>query len=76
MPRRPRPDVLWDAPRPSWGVPPNGASPEDSNEQVYAAFLQERKDRGQSDFTPLHLQRVPSLVPTPISLDTPDGLSG
>ena len=22
-----RPDVLWDAARPSWGVPPNGASP-------------------------------------------------
>ena len=29
-----------------------------SDEQVYAAWLQERKDRGQSDFTPLHLQRV------------------
>ena len=35
-----------------------GSSPEDSDEQVYAAWLQERKDKGQSDFTPLHLQRI------------------
>src|SRR5690348_15195454 len=26
--------------------------------QVYAAWCQERKDKGQSDFAPLHLQRV------------------
>ena len=26
--------------------------------QVYANWLQERKEKGQSDFTPLHLQRV------------------
>ncbi len=26
--------------------------------QVYANWLQERKDKGQSDFTPLHLQRI------------------
>ncbi len=26
--------------------------------QVYAAWLQERKDKGQGDFLPLHLQRV------------------
>src|ERR1700709_271295 len=31
---------------------------ERTDEQVYAAWLQERKDKGQSDFTPLHLQRV------------------
>src|SRR5690606_36586234 len=35
-----------------------GAAPEDTDEQVYAACLAERKERGQSDFTPLHLQRV------------------
>jgi len=29
-----------------------------SDEQVYAAWLAERKEKGQSDFTPLHLQRV------------------
>jgi predicted PolB exonuclease-like 3'-5' exonuclease len=34
------------------------ATPETSDADVYAAWLQERKDRGQSDFTPLHLQRV------------------
>ena len=35
-----------------------GAPPESSDAEVYAAWLQERKDRGKSDFTPLHLQRV------------------
>ena len=35
-----------------------GAAPESSDAEVYGAWLQERKDRGQSDFTPLHLQRV------------------
>ncbi len=35
-----------------------GAAPDDTDEQVYAAWLAERKERGQSDFTPLHLQRV------------------
>ena len=35
------------------------ASPADSSDaEVYGGWLQERKDRGQSDFTPLHLQRV------------------
>jgi predicted PolB exonuclease-like 3'-5' exonuclease len=29
-----------------------------SDQQVYAAWLQERKDAGQSDFMPLYLQRV------------------
>ncbi|HVE53084.1 MAG TPA: 3'-5' exonuclease [Ramlibacter sp.] len=29
-----------------------------SDQQLYAAWAQERKDRGQSDFMPLHLQRV------------------
>ncbi|WP_395686929.1 3'-5' exonuclease [Caenimonas koreensis] len=29
-----------------------------SDADVYAAWLAERKERGQSDFTPLHLQRV------------------
>jgi predicted PolB exonuclease-like 3'-5' exonuclease len=29
-----------------------------TDEQVYAAWAQERKDKGQSDFTPLHLQRI------------------
>src|ERR1035437_9675475 len=34
-------------------------SPADStDEQVYAAWCQERQDRGQSDFMPLYLQRV------------------
>jgi 3'-5' exonuclease len=32
--------------------------PEFSDSQVYAAWLQERKDKGQGDFMPLHLQRV------------------
>jgi 3'-5' exonuclease len=35
-----------------------GAPPESTDAEVYEAWLQERKDRGQSDFTPLHLQRV------------------
>ena len=35
-----------------------GDAPGTPDEQVYASWLQERKDRGQSDFTPLHLQRV------------------
>ncbi|MBL0917668.1 MAG: 3'-5' exonuclease [Hydrogenophaga sp.] len=35
-----------------------GAAPEDSDEQVYAAWLAERKEKGQSDFMPLHLQRI------------------
>ncbi|MBA2963375.1 MULTISPECIES: 3'-5' exonuclease [Ramlibacter] len=29
-----------------------------SDAQVYAAWAQERKDKGQSDFMPLHLQRI------------------
>jgi predicted PolB exonuclease-like 3'-5' exonuclease len=35
-----------------------GATPETSDEQVHAAWLAERKEHGQSDFMPLHLQRV------------------
>ena len=35
-----------------------GETGDATDEQVYAAWLHERKDRGQSDFTPLHLQRV------------------
>ncbi len=35
-----------------------GAAAEQSDEQVYAAWLQERQDKGQSDFMPLHLQRI------------------
>lgn len=35
-----------------------GASPETTDEQVHAAWLAERKEHGQSDFMPLHLQRV------------------
>jgi predicted PolB exonuclease-like 3'-5' exonuclease len=35
-----------------------GAPALDTDEQVYAAWLAERKEKGQSDFTPLHLQRV------------------
>jgi 3'-5' exonuclease len=34
------------------------APSEDSDAQVYAAWLAERKEKGQSDFMPLHLQRV------------------
>jgi predicted PolB exonuclease-like 3'-5' exonuclease len=29
-----------------------------TDEQVFAAWAQERKDKGQSDFVPLHLQRI------------------
>jgi predicted PolB exonuclease-like 3'-5' exonuclease len=32
--------------------------PEVSDEQVYTAWLAERREHGQSDFMPLHLQRV------------------
>ncbi|QHE86724.1 3'-5' exonuclease [Hydrogenophaga sp. BPS33] len=35
-----------------------GAPADHSDEQVYAAWLAERADKGQSDFMPLHLQRV------------------
>ena len=35
-----------------------GASADSTDEQVYAAWLAERKEHGQSDFMPLHLQRV------------------
>jgi predicted PolB exonuclease-like 3'-5' exonuclease len=35
-----------------------GAAAEQSDEQVYAQWLQERQDKGQSDFMPLHLQRI------------------
>jgi len=35
-----------------------GAAPELSDEQVYAQWLQERSEKGQSDFMPLHLQRI------------------
>jgi len=35
-----------------------GAPAESTDEQVYANWLAERKDKGQSDFMPLHLQRV------------------
>jgi predicted PolB exonuclease-like 3'-5' exonuclease len=35
-----------------------GASAEASDAQVYESWLNERKDKGQSDFAPLHLQRV------------------
>lgn len=35
-----------------------GTPAEATDEQVYAAWLAERKDKGQSDFMPLHLQRV------------------
>lgn len=35
-----------------------GAPADSSDEQVYAAWLAERKEKGQSDFTPLHLQRI------------------
>jgi len=34
------------------------APPESTDEQVYAAWLAERREHGQSDFMPLHLQRV------------------
>lgn len=35
-----------------------GAPIDHTDEQVYAGWLEERKARGQSDFMPLHLQRV------------------
>ncbi len=35
-----------------------GAPPDHTDEQVYAAWLAERQEKGQSDFMPLHLQRV------------------
>ena len=36
-----------------------GDAPADASDaQLYAAWLQERKDAGQSDFMPLHLQRI------------------
>ena len=35
-----------------------GESTGTSDEQVYAAWLAERKEKGQSDFMPLHLQRI------------------
>ncbi|MDO9289987.1 MAG: 3'-5' exonuclease [Hydrogenophaga sp.] len=35
-----------------------GESTETSDEQVYAGWLAERKEKGQSDFMPLHLQRI------------------
>lgn len=35
-----------------------GAPADQTDEQVYAAWLEERKTKGQSDFMPLHLQRV------------------
>jgi hypothetical protein len=35
-----------------------GATAEQTDEQVYAGWLAERKEKGQSDFMPLHLQRV------------------
>lgn len=35
-----------------------GAPPDASDTQVYEAWLAERKKKGQSDFAPLHLQRV------------------
>ncbi len=35
-----------------------GAAPGLSDEQVYADWLAERKERGQSDFMPLYLQRI------------------
>jgi 3'-5' exonuclease len=35
-----------------------GSPTDSSDEQVYSAWLAERKEKGQSDFTPLHLQRI------------------
>jgi 3'-5' exonuclease len=35
-----------------------GAPADATDAQVYEAWLAERKEKGQSDFTPLHLQRV------------------
>jgi 3'-5' exonuclease len=35
-----------------------GALPEQTDAEVYQAWVAERKEKGQSDFMPLHLQRV------------------
>lgn len=35
-----------------------GAGPDQTDEQVHAAWLAERQEKGQSDFAPLYLQRV------------------
>ncbi|HEY1103997.1 MAG TPA: 3'-5' exonuclease [Burkholderiaceae bacterium] len=35
-----------------------GASAEQPDAEVYAAWVAERKEKGQSDFAPLHLQRI------------------
>ncbi len=35
-----------------------GAPDDSTDEQVHEAWLSERKDKGQSDFMPLHLQRI------------------
>ena len=35
-----------------------GAAPDASDTDVYASWLAERKEKGQTDFMPLHLQRV------------------
>ncbi len=35
-----------------------GAPAEHTDAEVYAVWVQERKDKGQSDFMPLHLQRI------------------
>jgi predicted PolB exonuclease-like 3'-5' exonuclease len=35
-----------------------GSATELSDQEVYAGWVQERKDKGQGDFMPLHLQRV------------------
>ncbi len=38
-----------------------GAAPEATDAQVYDAWVQERKDKGQGDFMPHHLQRVVAI---------------
>jgi len=35
-----------------------GAGPEQTDAQVYGAWVDERKEKGQSNFMPLHLQRI------------------
>ena len=35
-----------------------GAAPHTTDEQVYAGWCEERKEKGQGDFMPLHLQRI------------------
>ena len=35
-----------------------GSPAEHTDAEVYQAWVQERKDKGQSDFMPLHLQRI------------------